>query len=107
MGISRDNPMYEVLGPWADADPVPLRGLTAARIETLDGKRIGLFQGIKRASGPILTVVEKKLKERYPKAEFSWYRAQSLSVSEQEPQNRGKFEEWIRGVDAVILAVAD
>jgi hypothetical protein len=98
---------YEVLSPWADADPVPPRGLSAPRLTDLNGKKIGLFHNIKRAGGPILRVVERKLREKYPKADFSWYRAQSMSVSELEPQNRDKFKEWIRGVDAAILAVAD
>ncbi len=98
---------YEVLSPWADADPVPLRGLTAPRLKGLDGKKIGLFHNIKRAGGPILNEIERKLKERYPKIEFSRCTAQTMSVAEQEPQNRGKFEDWIKGVDAVILAVAD
>jgi hypothetical protein len=30
-----------------------------------------------------------------------------MSVSELEPQNKAKFEEWIKGVDAVIPAVGD
>ena len=99
--------VYEVLSPWADADPVPARGLAAPRLPDLNGKRIGLFHNIKRAGGPILKVVEDRLKERYPKAEFSWYRATTMSASQQEPQNLEKFKEWIRGVDAAILAVAD
>lgn len=98
---------YEVLSPWADADPVLLKGLTAPRLTDLNNKKLGLFHNIKRAGGPILAVVERRLKERYSKLEFSAYSAQSMSVAEQEPQNRGKFEAWIKGVDAVILAVAD
>ena len=98
---------YEVLNPWADADPVLLQGMAAPRLTVLNGKKIGLFHNIKRAGGPILAAVEKKLIERYPKIEFSRYSAQSMSVVEQEPQNRNKFEEWIKGVDAVVLAVAD
>ena len=98
---------HEVLSPWADADPVQPRGLSAPRLTDLDGKKIGLFHNIKRAGGPILKVVEKRLSERYPKAEFTWYRAQSMSVSELEPQNRDNFRERTSGVDAVVLAVAD
>jgi hypothetical protein len=101
------NVTYEVLSPWADADPVQPRGLSAPRLTDLNGKKIGLFHNIKRAGGPILKVVEHRLGERYPRAEFIWYRAQSMSVSELEPQNRDRFREWINGVDAVILAVAD
>lgn len=100
-------PLYEVLSPWADADPVPARGLAAPRIADLSGKKIGLFQNIKRAGGPILKVVERRLKERYPDIQFSWYKASSMSAAQLEPQNLDKFKEWIRGVDAAVLAVAD
>ena len=98
---------YEVFSPWADADPVPPRGLTAPRLTEINGKRIGLFHNIKRAGGPILQVVERRLKERYPSVQFDHYAAKSMSAAQLEPQNKDKFEEWIRGVDAVILAVAD
>lgn len=98
---------YEVLSPWADADPVSLKGLTAPRLSDLNGKRIGLFHNVKRAGGPILRVVEERLKDRYPTTQFTWYKAQSMSAAQLEPQNLEKFKEWLRGVDAAILAVAD
>lgn len=104
--MTLDKAGYEVLSPWADADPIPLKGL-AARPADLAGKKIGLLVNVKRAARPILTVVERKLKERYPSAEFSWYAAQSLSVSETEPQNIAKLNAWINGVDAVVGAVGD
>jgi len=103
---SQQNGQYEVLSPWAEADPVPLRGL-APRLKDLTKKKIGLFCNIKRTARPILTVVENRMKERYPDAEFSWYYGKSFSVSEQQPQSLPEFEEWIKGVDAVILAVGD
>ena len=98
---------YEVLGPWAEAVPVPVRGLAAPRPADLNGKKIGLFHNTKRAGRPILTVLERKLKERYPKAEFAWYNTATMSAAEMDPQNLGKFEAFIQGVDAVVLAVAD
>lgn len=106
MSNSSSNGQYEVLSPWAEADPKPIRGL-APRLADLTGKKIGLLCNIKRAAPPILTVVERKLKERFPTSEVSWYRGQSMSVSELEPQNKEKFEEWIDGIDAAVLAVGD
>ena len=97
---------YEVLSPWAEADAVSLRGISP-RLGDLRGKRIGLLCNIKRAARPILTVVERKLKERFPTCEITWYPGQSMSVSELEPQNRTKFEDWINGIDAVVAAVGD
>ena len=106
MSSSKSNNQYEVLSPWAEADPKPIRGI-APRLTDLEGKKIGLLCNIKRAAPPILTVAEKELKKRFPTAEVSWYRMQSMSVSELEPQNKAKFEEWIKGVDAVVTAVGD
>jgi hypothetical protein len=105
--MSTDQGQYEVLSPWAEADPIPYRGLTAGRLSDLRGKKIGLFHNIKRAGEPILKVVQKRLAEQYHGVEFSWYKAQTMSVAELEPQNVERFREWIRGVDAAVLAVAD
>jgi hypothetical protein len=98
--------LYEVLNPWAEADPVPLKGL-APRLIELAGKKIGLLRNNKRAGEPILNVAARKLKENFPNIQFSWYRGTSFSVSEFERDNRDKFEDWINGVDAVIAAVGD
>jgi hypothetical protein len=97
---------YEVLSPWAIADPPPQRGL-APRLTTLEGKKIGLFINNKRAAPAVQEAVQKELKAKFSTAEISFFRGQSFSVSELEPQNKPKFEEWIRGVDAVVLAVGD
>jgi hypothetical protein len=98
--------VYEVLSPWAEADPVPLHGL-APRLEKLDGKKIGLLQNSKRAAPRILEVTERLLKEKFPKAQVSKFVAHSFSVSSLEPQRRQEFEDWLKGVDAVIAAVGD
>jgi hypothetical protein len=100
------NSEYEVLSPWAEADPIPLKGL-APRVTDLAGKKIGLLCNNKRAAPLILKVTERILKERFPTSETSWFRAQSFSVSSLEPDNLKKFEDWINGVDAVVAAVGD
>ena len=106
MSSSKSNNQYEVLSPWAEADPIPIRGI-APRLTDLEGKKIGILCNIKRAAPPILAVAERELKKRFPTSEVSWYRSQSMSVSELEPQNKEKFEEWIEGIDAAVLAVGD
>lgn len=106
MSPNKTDIQYEILGPWAEADPVPQRGL-APRITTIEGKKIGLFINNKRAAPAILESVQKQLKTRFPTSETSFYRGQSFSVSELEPQNKDKFVDWIRGVDAVVLGVGD
>jgi hypothetical protein len=102
--MTEKNIAYEVLYPWADADPIPLKGLTAPRVTDLAGKKIGLFVNDKRAALPIRTVFERKLKEKFPTIETSWYNAQG-------PVLTGKvvpgYEEWLKTVDAVVLMVGD
>ena len=103
---SKSGAIYEVLSPWAEADPIPLKGL-AARLTNLAGKKIGLLRNGKRAAEPILTVTEKRLRERYPTTEFVWFRGRTFSVSELEKDRLKEFEDWIKSVDAVIAAVGD
>jgi hypothetical protein len=97
---------YEVLSPWAEADPKPLNGL-APRLDGLDGKRIGLLVNNKRAAPLIQDAAERLVKERYPAATVSRFWAESFSVSALEPQRKGEFEDWLKGLDAVIAAVGD
>ncbi len=97
---------YEILSPWADADPVMLKGL-APRLNTLEGKKIGMLANVKRAARPILAELEKQIKKQYPSVEISWYQGASISFSELDPANKPKFESWLDSVDAVILAAGD
>jgi hypothetical protein len=97
---------YEVLSPWAEADPIPLKGLSA-RLDKLDGKKIGLLCNNKRAAPLILETTEKLLKQRFPAATVSWFYARSFSVSSLEKDREGEFNDWLKGVDAVIAAVGD
>ena len=96
---------YEVLNPWAEIDPKPIRCITS-RLDGISGKKIGLFYNGKRAAQPMMMVVEQKLKERYPDAEISHFLF---------PQNRevigtadeAGFKDWAKGVDGVVSAVGD
>src|ERR1039458_189421 len=100
----------EVLSPWAEVDPLPLRAINP-RLSTLEGKKIGLFANSKDVARPILKVVEQRLKERFPSAEISWYvpaeKYQYNIVQIERPENKGVFEAWLKGVDAVIAAAGD
>jgi hypothetical protein len=98
--------MYEVLNPWAEADPVPLRGIIA-RLSDLSGKRIGFFFNAKRAAHPTSTLVDKELKKRYPSIETRWYQYTAVNVPEVQTANRSIFEDWLKGLDAVILTYGD
>jgi len=100
------SPQFRVLNPWAEVDPMPPRGITP-RLNTLAGKKIGLFANFKRASRPILASVEKRLKSMYPDCETRLFDSRGANVVESETQNREAFAAWAKGVDAVILAVGD
>ena len=97
---------FQVLSPWADADPIPLKGISP-RLADLAGKKIGLFTNTKRAAPLVLSAVERQLKERYPSTTTSWYANTEVNTPEITTASRAKFEAWVKGVDAVILAVGD
>jgi hypothetical protein len=99
-------PQFKVLNPWAEVDPIPPRGISP-RLNTLAGKKIGLFANFKRAARPIVTEVEKRLKAMYPDCEASLFDSRGANVIESETKNREQFIAWAKGVDAVILAVGD
>ena len=102
---------YEVLNPWADADPQSLRGLSP-RVTNLDGKTLGLVFNFKLAARPILSVVEEQLKQRYPTLKTRWYESRRSGPwdeyygREKDPVD-SKLQDWLKGVDAVVAAVGD
>ncbi len=108
---------YEVMNPWAEVDPTPCKGL-APRVADLEGKTVGLYDlSYKAASRPILTVVERKLRERFPTAKFIWFvNPFNQVVADMEyltdkyfvsPELKAKFEKWVKEVDAVVAAIGD
>jgi hypothetical protein len=98
--------LYEVQNPWGEPDPVTLRGLSL-RLGGLAGKTIGLFATqAKLAARPILEVVERRLREREPSLEFSWFIFDhNLNVAESDDVER--FKQWAKEVDAAVAAVGD
>ena len=99
------NSQYEILNPWADADPITLRGISP-RPADLAGKTIGLFAGYKLASKPILAEVEKRLKEKFPTMQFSRFLS-TEHIDVKESKNQAEIEKWVSDVDAVVCAVGD
>jgi len=97
---------YHVISPWAEADPIPLRGISP-RIDSIDGKKIGVFANFKRSAVPQGRMVEKKLKEVFPTIQTNLYHSTEENVNEMETANREKFTAWINSVDAVVAMVGD
>jgi hypothetical protein len=98
--------LYEVLSPWADADPISYRPITP-RIDSLNNKKIGLFCNTKRVAEPTLKVVEDRLKKKYPSAVISWFFNTAPNETMIEQARKGEFEKWLEGVDAIIAAYGD
>jgi hypothetical protein len=96
---------YEVMSPWAEADPVPLEGINP-RLADLHGRRVGLFHNGKVAARPINDAVEAELRARFDGITIARFgRTANLEVA--ETPERARYEEWVKEVDAVILAVGD
>ncbi len=104
---------YEVLSPRGEVDPVGTIGLQP-RIADLNNKTIGLYTTFKEHWSLILEEIGRQLKERFPSAEFTRFKytkdlnsyTQVAEVAK-DPEVRPSFEEWLRGVDAVITANGD
>lgn len=100
------NTQFETLSPWADVDPIPLRGLSP-RVQSLAGKKIGMFINPKRAAMPIAESIEKRLKTMYPDIQIIEFHSTQPNVNEIETKNKEKFTAWVKGLDAAIAVVGD
>lgn len=97
-----DSNHYEVMSPWAEVDQLPLKGISP-RLASLDGKKIGIFRNFKQAARPYADVMEAILKERYPNSEIIRYDSDGANVLETETENKARFEQWAKSVDAGIF----
>jgi hypothetical protein len=97
---------FVVLSPWADVDPIPLRGISP-RLPSLSGKKIGLFVNPKRAAMPIAESIQRRLGTMYPDVQTIIFHSTTPNVNEIETKNKDKFTAWAKGVDAVIGVVGD
>jgi hypothetical protein len=100
--VKVDNSHYEVLNPWAEADSISLKGISP-RLTSIDGKKIGIFRNFKQAAKPYADVMEAILKERYPNSEIFRYDSEGANVLETETENKARFEQWAKNVDAGIF----
>ena len=97
---------YEVLSPWAESDLIPPRGISS-RLETLAGKKIGLFINTKRAAKPMAEAIANRLKEKFPTSVTSLFASPLSTVILKDSKDRDQFVAWVKSVNAVILLVGD
>ena len=90
---------FQILDPVAE--PIVPDGRLAPRLDTLDGKRIGLWANLKINSVELLDQVELVLKERYAIA--GTVRGSYNAGRVMEPREWGDID----GCDAVILTHGD
>jgi hypothetical protein len=96
---------YEVMSPWADIDPVPVKGISS-RLDEMAGITIGFFLNSKIAAEPMSYIIEEKLKEKYQSIDFSRF-VRIPNISMAETPDKEKYMEWLNGLDAVIYTHGD
>ena len=97
----------KIYSPWAELDNEGAIALNP-RLDTLEGKTIGLYAHFKGHSPIMLQVVADLLHERYPTTKF---KSIQLKIDTAEAVNIPEFDaelkEWLKDVDGVITAYGD
>ncbi len=96
-----------VLSPWAEQSNPSSSGLSP-RLDTIDGKTIGMFSHFKLHAPLMLKVLAEILQEKYPSAKFVHlqYPKDSTEIVN-DPEFEPIFKKWLSGVDGVISAFGD
>jgi hypothetical protein len=98
---------YTVLSPWAATDNHEKYPINP-RLDTLEGKTIGLYASFKEYHPFFMQEVERQLAAVYPTAKFSHYTyIVDTQEIDQDPENFPIFKKWLEGVDCVIGVGAD
>ncbi|MCC8079687.1 MAG: hypothetical protein LIO57_06485 [Oscillospiraceae bacterium] len=98
---------YTVLSPWSDAAVEEQVGLSP-RLNTLNGKTIGLFANFKGHSVTVLDVIAEKIKESYPDVCFTSYQYPIETTEIMLDNNYAEsFKEWATGCDGIIAGYGD
>jgi hypothetical protein len=106
VAVMSDTNQYEVLNPWAESDPVPVQGISP-RLDSLEGRTIGLFQNFKQASKQMTKTIDRKLHERYPGIKTVLFDSTDQNVNVIETDLKDEFIKWVEGIDAAILLVGN
>lgn len=98
---------YTILSPWAETDHVEKLPINP-RLDSLEGKTIGLYASFKEYHPFFMQEVERQLSEKYPTAKFEHYTyIVDTQEIDQDPENFPSFKAWLEKVDCVIGVGAD
>lgn len=91
-----------VLSPWSEVDTSVIAGLSP-RLDTLNGKTIGMFSDFMNSATSMLKAVELEILRRFPEAKFSYlqYLTETTRI-EEDPDFLPVFEAWLENVDCVL-----
>ncbi len=94
--------ILQALSPWSEIDASIIAGLSP-RLDTLEGKTIGLFSDFMVLASHMLRTVEKRLAERYPTAKFSFlqYTVETAAIDSDETF-RAEFDAWAAQTDCIL-----
>ena len=96
--------MYQnVLSPWAQIDQSHLYGLSP-RLDTLNGKTVGMFGDFMNTATFMLQVVETEIQKQYPEAKFSHFRYMTETTDIAKDQEVAEdFHHWLDGIDCALV----
>ena len=97
----------KIYSPWAEVDVSGAKPLSP-RLDTLEGKTIGLFAHFKGHSPLMLEVMAELLRQRYPSLTFKplQYKRDTSEVRK-DPAFAAEVAEWAKDLDGVIGAYGD
>ena len=87
---------FEALNPVGNRTVPDYLGLSP-RLDSLNGKTIGLFDNAKRGNPDVMRRIEELLKERYPDVKTSWFRKGTYKQPMWEEEKA-----WAKTLDGVI-----
>ena len=93
--------VYEALNPVGERETPRYSGINS-RLDTLDGKAIGLFDNAKRECPFVLGKIEKLLLERFPSIRISWFRKGTYKEVMWDAEKA-----WAKDLDGVIGMCGD
>ena len=84
---------FEVLNPWAEVDPVPLKGISP-RLSGLNNKTVGLLANDKPASSIVIGIIREQLTQKFPNVRFSSFLDDLGTLGIYEKELKAKVQEW-------------